>query len=316
MEGIDRLLRRQCGVISRSQVLGAGGSEALIARRVRRREWARVHDGVYVEHTGRLSVREREWVALLLHPGSVLAGWSALRASGLPGGAGREVEIAVPHGRRLDPRPGLSVVQMRDLERASLPRTSPPRLRIEHAALVVASRARSEDAAVAVLADVVREGLTVPARLEGVLLDLRRLPRRALLREVLHDVEAGAESPLERRYLRDVERRHGLPRGQRQVRVDGTSGTVFRDVRYAATRTIVELDGRLGHSRSLDRWRDLERDLRAAAAGEQTLRVGWQQVLEPCRLANQVARVLGFRGWEGVVGGCRRCCGTRPEGVS
>jgi hypothetical protein len=78
----------------------------------------------------------------------------------------------------------------------------------------------------------------------------------------------------------------------------------------------VELDGRLGHSRSLDRWRDLERDLRAAAAGEQTLRVGWQQVLEPCRLANQVARVLGFRGWEGVVGGCRRCCGTRPEGVS
>ena len=181
---------------------------------------------------------------------------------------------------------------------------------------MVASRARADDEAVAVLADVVREGLTVPARLEGVLLGLARLPRRRLLLEVVRDVEAGAESPLERRYLRDVERRHGLPRGGRQVRDEVEGGAVFRDVRYPAYRTNVELDGRLGHSQALDRWADLDRDLEAATRGDTTLRVGWRQVLEPCRLAATVGEVLALRGWPGVTRLCGAGCGMRPEGVS
>ena len=220
MDAIERLLRRQAGVVSRRQVLDAGMSEVLVARRVRRREWVRLADGVYVDHTGQLTTAQAEWATLLRHPGSVLAGRSALRAGGLRGAAGRDrarrvVEIAMPHGRRLDAEPGVSVVQLRDLDSAALPRASPPRLRVERAALMVASRALGDDEAVAILADVVREGLTVPARLEGALLGLARLPRRRLLLDVLRDVESGAESPLERRYLRDVERRHGLPRGER-----------------------------------------------------------------------------------------------------
>ncbi|CAM3949625.1 type IV toxin-antitoxin system AbiEi family antitoxin domain-containing protein [Nocardioides marinus] len=326
MDAIDRLLRRQAGVVSRRQVLAAGMSEVLVARRVRRREWVRVGDGVYVDHTGRLSTAQEEWAALLLHPGSVLAGRSALRAGGSRagwscGGDGwdrerRVVEIAVPHGRRLDAVPGVRAVQLRGLDAAALPRASPPRLRVEHAALMVASRARGDDEAVAVLADVVREGLTVPARLEDVLVEQRRLPRRRLLLDVVRDVESGAESPLERRYLRDVERRHALPRGVRQA-WDAVAGrAVFRDVRYSAYRTNIELDGRLGHSRALDRWADLERDLEAAARGDVTLRIGWQQVLEPCRLAVTVGGVLALRGWTGPPTACGAACGMRPEGVS
>ena len=181
---------------------------------------------------------------------------------------------------------------------------------------MVASRALGDDEAVAILADVVREGLTVPARLEGALLGLARLPRRRLLLDVLRDVESGAESPLERRYLRDVERRHGLPRGERQVRDEGAGGAVFRDVRYPAYRTNIELDGRLGHSETLDRWADLDRDLEAATRGDTTLRVGWRQVLEPCRLAATVGSVLTLRGWKGRAGPCGEGCGMRLEGVS
>lgn len=305
MDEIERLLRRQAGVVSRRQVLDAGGSRALIARRLRGREWVRLYDGVYLDHTGRPSRAQREWAALLRHPGSVLAGRSALRAHGL----GAEptpsdpVELAVPHGRRLTSTAGLRVTQLRGFAGAALPGASPPRLRVEHAALMVAASSRAEDAAVAVLAEAVREGVTTPSRLALTLVGLGRLPRRALLRDVLADVGAGAESPLERRYLRDVERAHRLPAGTRQVRevVRVAEGelvrVVVRDVRYPGLATLVELDGTLGHGRAVDRWRDLTRDLEAAVRGDLTLRVGWQQVLDPCRLALLVGGVLRTRGW-------------------
>jgi hypothetical protein len=53
------LLRGQSGIVSRRQVLELGGSDADIAARLSRREWARVHPGVYVDHTGPLSWEQR-----------------------------------------------------------------------------------------------------------------------------------------------------------------------------------------------------------------------------------------------------------------
>ena len=323
---IDRLLRRQQGVIARRQVLEGGGDRALIARKLRHREWVRLYDGILLDHTGAPSRRQREWAALLRHPGAVLAGRSVLRAEGLGAEPARRepVEIAVPHGRHLKREPGLAVVQLRGLPEATRPHASPPRLRVEHAAAMVASAARSEDEAVAVLADVVREGATTPGRLADVIAARRRLPRRALLLEVLADVAEGAESPLECRYLRDVERAHGLPRGERQVRetvcLIGGEGlrTVVRDVRYADHAAVVELDGRLGHSAALDRWSDLSRDLEAAVMGAVSLRAGWQQVLDPCRLALLVGRVLQVRGWGGRPRPCRSedCTMRRTDPVA
>jgi hypothetical protein len=129
-----------------------------------------------------------------------------------------------------------------------------------------------------------------------------------LLSDILDDVGAGALSPLERRYLRDVERAHRLPRASRQLPdlVDGSR--VQRDVEYTAQCTDVELDGRLGHEAADDRWDDLDRDLGSAAAGKLTLRVGWRQVLEPCRTAVTIGRVLAARGWEGTVRPCGPDC--------
>ena len=70
-------LAPQDGVVSRRQVLERGGSDADIERMIRRRVLARVFEGVYVEHTGPLTWRQRAWAAVLYHHPAALAGASA-----------------------------------------------------------------------------------------------------------------------------------------------------------------------------------------------------------------------------------------------
>ena len=128
---------------------------------------------------------------------------------------------------------------------------------------------------------------------------------------LLTDVELGAHSALELRYLRDVERAHGLPRGERQsVRSAGRSENqhrAYRDVLYREFGLVVELDGRVGHVGD-GRLRDLRRDNVSALRGERTLRYGWQDVTEePCTTAFQVAGMLGRGGWPGLPSRCSRC---------
>ncbi len=81
-ESVAVLLDLQCGVISRCQVLEAGGADKDVARCLRRRLWARVHDGVYVNHTGQLTDEQRAWAAVLFYWPAALAGDSALLAHG------------------------------------------------------------------------------------------------------------------------------------------------------------------------------------------------------------------------------------------
>ena len=212
-------LTAQDGVVSRSQVRECGGGDLLVRRRLRRREWARLHEGVYVDHTGPPSWRQRAWAAVLVHEPAALAGASALRAHGVESVPETgDVEIVVDRTRRVDAAPGVSVAQVTGLESVALLHLSPPRVRVEHAALTVAARAGSDDAVVAVVAEVVRLRRTTTERLREALADRPRLRHAALLREVLADVAVGAESALERRYLRDVERAHGLPAGHRRRR--------------------------------------------------------------------------------------------------
>lgn len=313
---LSNLQRKQDGLLSRAQVLGLDGDDALIERQLASRRWARVHEGVYLDHTGKPTWRQRAWAAILTHAPCALAGVSALRAHGLDVGTPSDpIELVVDLRRRVDDPPGVTTRRIKEYASRVQSNLRPPRERIEHAALTMASRARTEDAAVAVISDVVRSGRTNVARIADALATRTRLRHRAFLEEVLADVDVGAMSALERRYLRDVERAHGLPVGVRQHREvialapDGEQITVvYRDVVYDDHLTIVELDGRLGHDKALDRWADLGRDLAAAVTGRITLRAGWQQALEPCRLAVVIATVLQQRGWTGSPRPCSPGC--------
>ncbi|MDO7867666.1 hypothetical protein [Nocardioides jiangxiensis] len=197
---------------------------------------------------------------------------------------------------------------------------SPPRVRVEHAAIDAAAGAASDLSAMGILSEVVRSRRTTPQRLLAVTEDRTRLRRRELIVGVLSDAASGAASVLEIEFLRNVERAHGLPRALRQVR-DVTSGlslssevarVVYRDAALPAFRLLIELDGRLGHSTSADRDTDFERDLDAAVGEQTTVRLGWgQAVVRPCVTAIKLARLYRSRGWQGPF----RCCPRCPEGL-
>ncbi|KQY56718.1 hypothetical protein [Nocardioides sp. Root140] len=327
------LVQVQSGVISRRQVIARGGTDNDLTRMVRRRDWFRVLDGVYVNHNGPLSWEQCAWVAVLYHWPAALAGESALIAHGLrvprflarvppgapgvpaPGGSsgqpwpqGPPIEVAVDATRSPDRKPGIRLHRIVGFEDAALMAKSPPRVRVEHAVLDVAARAPDETGAVAVLSDSVQSRRTTPGRLLDALEGRPRLRHRKFLRRLLADIATGAWSVLEHRYLVEVERRHRLPTAKRQGRERRTSGVVFRDVDYPEYGVLVELDGRLGHEWSDDGCRDLDRDIDALTDPRVTVRARWRQVLTPCRLAAALARILWSRGWTGVPSSCGPRC--------
>ena len=293
---VRALLHRQDGVISRRQALTAGVLPHELRRLVRRREWARVHDGVFVDHTGGLTWRQRAWAATLWAWPAALWGGSALSAAGSSPDAGATIHVVVGR-RRSGLRPPDAVVLhfAERFECMVLWNASPPRVRTEEAIIDAAITAGSDLDAVAVLAGSVQRRRTTARRLLSTLAERRRVPRRAWLVGVLGDIDAGTCSVLEHGFLVNVERPHGLPRADRQRAVRSSQGLVYRDADYGAL--LVELDGRLFHDSAAGRDRDLERDLDAAAGGRETLRLGWGQVFSrPCATAAKLAAVMRHYG--------------------
>jgi hypothetical protein len=310
---VDALVRQQCGVICRRQALDRGLTDVDIERRLRRREWARIHPGVYVHHTGPPTWEQRAWAAVLFYWPAALAGHSALAMHNVRGYERREgspIEVSVDRDRRVVRQLGIVVRQNARFDTLCVMQLDPPRQRVEHALLGVASGKRGLDQSVGVLADAVQQGRTTSRRLLDALDERPRLRHRALLRMVLVDVQSGVHSVLEHRYLKDVERAHGLPVGTRQRRVDIDSSVTYRDVDYLDFGSTVELDGRIGHSDVTDQWADLERDVVTMTAGGFTVRAGWVHVLDPCRLAEAVAKVLAAKGWTGTLTPCSQDCGA------
>jgi hypothetical protein len=111
------------------------------------------------------------------------------------------------------------------------------------------------------------------------------------------------------RYLRDVERAHGLPRGRRQPvgRVNGR--TVYRDVDFEEFALRVELDGRLWHEKPRERERDRVRDNATVVELRGTVHYGYAAVTgTPCAVAVEVAAAPTNRGWTGLLRPCVRGC--------
>jgi hypothetical protein len=315
---MDQRLRetagRQAGVVSRRQMLEAGLEDHDIRRMLRRREWARVHDGVYVDHTGPPTWLQHAWAAVLAVWPAALARESALRADDGPGRrvpiTDRRVCVAVDRMRNVVAPPGVRLVHVTDLDGRVLWNLSPPRVRVEDAVLDLAAAAPTDFAAIAILADAVQARRTTAQRLIDALERRRRVARRAFLAGVLRDVRDGTCSVLEHGYLTRVERPHALPRADRQVPGE-SRGRMFRDVTYQRYRTYVELDGRLFHDDPRARNADLDRDLDAAVEGRETLRLGWGQVFDrSCATAHKVGRVLAARGWNASsLTPCSSTCG-------
>jgi hypothetical protein len=312
VDEISRLLRNQSGVISRRQVLQHGARPADIERALRRREWVRLLPGVFVDHTGQPSWVQRAWAGVLHYEPAALGGMSALRAVAGPGWRRQPdhlpVEIAVDVRRNVKRIDGFRPVRRSGLDTDVPWNASPPRIRVEAAALDVASAAPSELDVIGALADICQGRNTTARRLIDALDARERIPRRRWLRAVLLDIAEGSHSVLEHAYLVRVERAHGLPRRIRQ-RTGQVGPKRYRDVEYTDFGLEVELDGRLFHDSADGRDADLDRDVDAALEGLGTVRLGWGQVFgRPCRTAGRIAILLQQRGWQGRPLPCGPTC--------
>jgi hypothetical protein len=185
---------------------------------------------------------------------------------------------------------------------------SPPRLRVPHAAIDVALGRARVDERFKVFADVCQTRQTDVVHIQEALASRRRVRGRQQLSELLDDLATGACSVLERGYL-DLERRHGLPGGERQPGIAEGGRPAYLDVRYPAYSLRVELDGRAFHDNAGARDADAERDLDGhVESDELTVRLTYGQVFgRGCATVRKVAALLERRGWPGPFVSCPDC---------
>jgi predicted transcriptional regulator of viral defense system len=305
---IGALAQRQAGAISRQQLVDAGLNPQLIIRRLERRRWQQLYRGVYATFSG-LPPRETWlWAAVLsAGDGAVLSHQTAAELHGLLDPSADAIYVTVPSTRRVATR-GLIIRTSGRVEQARQPNRAPPRTSVEETVLDLVQIAPGFDDACGWITKACAKRVTTEEKLRAALAIRKKMRWRAELDDVLAATGSGIHSVLEYRYLRDVERAHGLPRSRHQVRVVIDGKVVYRDVYYDKYQVAVELDGRLTHPDE-ERWRDNHRDIQAGTQGVQTCRYGWRDVYaNACQTALLQAQVLRRRGWRGTPKPCSASC--------
>jgi len=309
---LDEIRERQAGALSRKQALACGLTDEAIEARLRDR-WQRVFGSIYVTHNGPLHRDCLMWAAVLrAGSGAVLSYQSAGELAGLVDDPDPRIHVTVPSDRRVAPIRGVAIHYSNRLAAARHPLRLPPQTRVEE---TVVDLTQTCDRLGDALGWITRAGgrrLTRPERI-ALAIDARKKVRwREELLSALTDVDSGAQSPLELKYLRDVEHAHDLPSGSRQQRTGRPGRRTYDDVRYTAFGVVVELDGRAAHPDEA-RWRDMSRDNASAVEGRRVLRYGWGDVVgQPCAVAAQVAEVLQASGWLGTPRPCGPGCVLLP----
>lgn len=289
---VPRALRHR--VFRGSQAIASG---LLTADQLRGRAYLRMFRDIYlhaeaihpdepIEHRVRI-----EAAALLLPPGAVIGGRSALCLSGLREAVEHDppVEVIVPPGLRFGPIRGLRVrmapLPAHDVMRAPIPWTTPLRSCLDIA--------REPDLIEAVVAlDLaLGRGRVASKELVDLAAELRAVPgaRRAKLAAGLAD--GRAESPQESR-LRVVLALAGLrPIPQCEVR-DRSGRFVARvDLAFIAERIAVEYEGSW-HWEPGQLHRDRKRLDQLTAAGWRVIHVTAQDLREPRHLVARIQALL------------------------
>jgi hypothetical protein len=304
----SELIARQDGVIGRSQALEFGLSADAVRNRVRTGEWQRIQRGVYATFSGEVTRESQLWAALLrAGPVAVLSHQTAAELYGLIKRPSALIHVTVPDTSNPGETgriPGVVVHRSRILDRTRHPVLLPPRTRIEETVLDLIEGMDDPAVRYDLICQAIGGQLTTAARLRLALRRRRRFRDRQEAESALADAGQGAQSNLERWYLRGVERRHKLPVATRQSRIKVAGSSIYLDNLYEGYLVCVELDGAAAHPAG-EQWRDKRRDRRNLATEKiVTMRFGYADLsteAAQCRTAAEVARVLRGRGpWTGV----------------
>jgi len=311
---LGELLERQSGVIGRQQALRLGLRSDVIDGLLRTGRWQRMRWGVYATFSGQPNRDARLWaVVLRAGPDAILSHRTAAALFGLAADPGQPVHLIVPRDRQPGRIPGVVVHRVDRAAVARHPVLLPPRTRVEETVLDLVATAETQDEAFGWIFRATGQRLTTPERLRTTLATRQKIRWRTQLTQCLDDMANGVSSNLEHRYVLSVERPHGLPAAERQVRIVRDGRARYLDNLYRPQLVCVELDGRAAHPPG-ERWRDYRRDNVGATDGIITLRYGWSDVSgQPCRVAAQVAAVLTQRGWPDRLRRCGATCALRPH---
>lgn len=293
---IDEIAARQHGVVSRAQLLLAGGAAHRIEHRVRMRRLHIVHRGVY--RVGPLvAARSPEMTAVLACGGgsdahaAVISHRSAAALSHQMPSLSRTMELIVPgwRGRRLA---GLRVHRIPDVAADEV-------TRIDGIPVTVPARTLLDLASVLPRRDLER-ALARTYRLElatdfDIRAMLARHPRRAGTRRLYDLLDQDTQPAFTRSQAEDrlvtLIRKARLAKPEVNVVVEGFEV----DLLWRRQRLVVEVDGFAYHGSRRTFERDRARDAVLIAAGLRVLRLSWRQIVnEPestiARLALAIAR--------------------------
>jgi Transcriptional regulator, AbiEi antitoxin len=304
------LLDFQSRIVGRRQAVRYGVTRAAVGRRIRSGAWQRLHRGTYATFSGVPPREAMLWAALVrAGSGAVLSHETAAEVHRLVDKHSSKIHITVPishdPARRSQIR-GVVIHRSRNVASEPLPPWQLPRTPIAETILDLIEAATTTDDAFAWLTRAIGRDLVNAGMLTTALSARKRMRNRSWLVEALADVADGVMSPIELRYVRDVERAHGLPHAKRQARRELDGGVRFLDNFYEAFRLCVEIDGRLTHPPE-QKWRDADRDSDNLFRDDvQTIRLGLRHVTSGrCVQAAKLARLFIRRGWDGD--GLRPC---------
>ncbi len=291
------------GVITRVQAARSRLGAVRADNRLRYGRWQRLQRGVYAPFTGEPTREERIWAALLrAGPGATLSHWTAAERHGLTDRVSQKIHITVPAGRnpvKSGEIPGVVIHRSNSIARTRHPAMSPPCTRVEETVLDLIQAAATFEEAYAWICEAIGRRRTTAARIR-VALDTR--PKFRWRRDIelaLGDAGEGALSLLELRYVRGVERPHGLPAARRQARISSQGASRYLDNLYEDYRVCVEIDGTAAHP-AAEQWWDKRRDrLVLVDSHIVTIRIGFLDLRDQerrCATAAEVAQLLSQRG--------------------
>jgi very-short-patch-repair endonuclease len=310
---IADVLEIQHGVLTREQATNAGLSRRVIAARLDSGRWQWLHRGVFAAFSGPVSREAELWAAVLrVGEQAVLSHYTAAEVWGLADAPSSLIHLTVPRKAASSAIPGLVLHFSSRLAEARHPARLPPRTKLEETVLDLADLAATAEEAVAWPIRACQRRMTTPDRVIVTLEGRRRARWRRDVAEAIPEIRAGVHSPLELRYARDVERRHGLPHGDRQVRVTRGATRQYIDVLYSDWGVVVELDGVLVHSADGGS-RDARRDNANTLDGYRTLRYSWVPVAyHACETALEVFSLLSRNGLRTPLRPCGKACVALP----
>ena len=264
LERLARVARRQFGVVTTQQAIGAGLNPEALRVLLARGVLVRRFRGVYA-FLGAPDRREARWLAAQFAIGrsGILSHTTAAAAHGLPiNGTDDGIHVTVPRRSRVIPA-GVVVHESPDAEVPTV---------LRHGVLRVTSVARSlcDVAGVDVVADTALRQIVAAAVRSGqvTVVDVRRevdvrarFPGRAALRRVLDELsplEDQARHELESLFLR-VATRGGVPPTAMNHRITDADGrTRYLDAVWLPAGVYAELDSRRFHGTLVD-WHDDQR---------------------------------------------------------